>query len=159
MFNIIRRDPLRDVFSMSRAFDRLLDRSLHEVGMGQGEAFDWLLPLDVIEKEDEFLVKASVAGIDPDKIEITYTDNTLTVKADIDEEKESKEKGRYHLRERRVGSFCRSISMPGLVDADKIEAESENGILTLHLPKKEEIKPKRIEVKAKKGKLIEGKAK
>ncbi len=159
MVNIIRRDPLRDVFSMGRALDRLLDRSLHEVGMRQGEAFDWLLPLDVIEKEDEFLVKASVAGIDPDKIEITYTDNTLTIKAEIDEEKESKEEGRYHLRERRVGSFCRSISMPGLVDANKIEAESENGILTLHLPKKEEVKPKHIEVKTKEGKLIEGKAK
>lgn len=159
MASIIRRDPLREAYSMSRALDRMLDRALGDYGMEWDENIQFSLPLDVIEKEDEFLVKANVAGYDPDKIDITYTNNTLTIKGEMKEEKESNEEGRYHLRECRAGSFCRTISMPGLIDSGKIEAETENGILILHLPKKEESQPKRIEVKAKNVKVIESKTK
>ena len=159
MGNLIRRDPLREVFSMSRAFDRWLDRSLGEMGADWEESMGFSLPLDVIENENEFVVKADVAGYDPEKVEITYNNNTLTIKGEVKEEKEQKEEGRYHLRERRFGSFCRSIAMPGTIDQSKIEAETENGILTLRLPKKEEAQPKRIEIKTKKVKVIEGKTK
>ena len=119
------------------------------------------MPLDVIENDDEFIVKADIAGIDPEEVEITYTNNTLTLKGEVkDEREEGKEKGRYHVRERRYGSFVRSISMPGSIDVDNIKAESQNGVLVLHLPKKEEVKPKKIAVKVNtKGNVIEGKSK
>lgn len=159
MSNLIRRDPFREAYSMSSALDRLLERTFSDMGMyweDQGQAY---LPIDVIEKENEFLVKANIAGFDPEKIEITYTNNILTIKGEVKEEKESKEEGRYHLRERRYGSFCRSISMPGMINNNKIAAETENGILTLVLPKTEEAQPKRIEVKTKNVKVIDGKSK
>jgi len=159
MANIIRQDPLREAYSMSRALDRMLDRAFGDYSLEWDENVQFSLPLDVIEKEDEFIVKANVAGYDPDKIDITYTNNMLTIKGEMKEEKETKEEGRYHMRECRAGSFCRTISMPGLIESGKIEAETENGILTLHLPKKEEAQPKRIEVKAKNVKVIESKTK
>jgi len=159
MSNLIRRDPFREAYSMSSALDRLLERTFSDMGMDLEDQGQIHLPIDVIEKENEFLVKANIAGFDPDNIDITYTNNTLTIKGEVKEEKESKEEGRYHLHERRYGSFCRSISMPGMIDTNKIEAETENGILTLLLPKTEEAQPKRIEVKSKNVKVIEGKSK
>jgi len=111
-------------------------------------------PLDVIENDQEFVVKASVAGFDPDKIEITYDDNTLSIKGEVAEENKESEEGKYHIRERSFGSFYRSISMPGVIDADKISADNENGILEVHLPKKPETQPKKISVFAREPKKV-----
>ncbi len=105
------------------------------------------------------MVTADVAGIDPENIDITYTDNNLTIKGELIEEKEEKE-GRYHLKERRHGTFSRTLSMPGAVDVSKIEAETKNGVLNIHLPKKEEVKPHRILIKGGHSpKVINGKTK
>jgi HSP20 family protein len=161
MANIIRRDPFRELMSLDRAMDRMFESMYGEGEFGQESRSGFPMPLDVIENDDTFVVKADIAGIDPDDIEITYTHNNLTIKAEArDEREETEEDGRYHLRERRFGSYCRTISMPGTVDVNAIEAETENGVLILHLPKKEEIKPKRIKVKVNaKKKVIEGKSK
>lgn len=111
-------------------------------------------PLDVIENDAEYVVKAAVAGFDPEKIEITYDDNTLSIKGEVQEENTGAEEGKYHIRERSYGSFYRSISMPGVIDADKITADTDNGILVVHLPKKPETQPKKISISSKK--VIEG---
>ena len=83
-------------------------------------------------------------------------DNVLTIKGETTSDVEKNE-GSYHLRERRYGSFSRSISLGSHITADKIQANYENGVLTLHLPKAEEVKPKRISIKP--SKMIEGKVK
>ncbi len=159
MANIIRRDPFREMLSWNRAMDRMFDRFYNEEESGFGEPLTLKMPLDVIENDNEFIVKADMAGIKPDDIEISFTDNVLTVKGEVADEREEGEEGsRYHLRERRYGTFSRTISMPGTVDVENIQAESDNGILQIHLPKKEEVKPRRIEVKGSK-EVIEGKAK
>lgn len=106
-------------------------------------------PLDVIENNKEYLVKASMAGFDPEKLEITYDNNVLSIKGEINEESEDTSEGKYHVREMRCGTFFRSISMPQQVDQSGISAESDNGILTVHLPKKPEVQPRKVEVKAK----------
>ena len=106
-------------------------------------------PLDVIENDKEYLVKASVAGFDPEKLEITYDNNVLSIKGEVNEETEDSGEGKYHVREMRCGTFFRSISMPQQVDQSAISAESDNGILTVHLPKKPEVQPRKVEVKAK----------
>lgn len=80
------------------------------------------------------------------------SDKVLTIKGETKEENETKQE-HYHLRERHFGSFVRSIALPNSVNADKIEAVNEHGVLTLTLPKAEAVKPKRIEVK----KMIESK--
>lgn len=111
-------------------------------------------PLDVIENDQEYVVKASVAGFDPEKIEITYDDNTLSIKGEVEEENKESEEGKYHIRERSYGSFYRSISMPGVIDAEQIKAETDNGILVVHLPKKPETQPKKISVTAREVKKV-----
>ena len=161
MANLIRRNPVHDMLSWSRAMERMFDRMYEDSDVAFGERMNLRMPLDVLEKDDEFIVKADVAGMDPEKIEITYTDNTLSIKGEMSEElKEEGKEGRYHLRERCFGTFSRTISMPGTVDVENIQAETENGVLQIHLPKKEEVKPRRIENKgAPKQNIIDGKSK
>jgi HSP20 family protein len=155
MFNIIRRDPFREMASMRRMMDRFFDDTLFDQDWESMAGFSGALPLDVEEKDDEFVVSASLPGINPDDLDITYTGSTLTIKGEFKEEKE--EKGRYHLRERRYGSFARSITLPSTMKADKIDASYEAGVLKLRLPKAEEAKPKRIPIKTTLPKMIEGK--
>jgi len=161
MANLIRRDPVREMLSWNRAMERMLDQFYDDGELGFSDQFNLRLPLDVIENDDEYIVKADIAGIDPDNIEITYTNNNLTIQGEVrDEREETEEEGKYHLRERRYGTFSRTIPMPGTVDVADIQAETKNGVLELHLPKKEEVKPKRIEVKVKQGdKVIDGQSK
>lgn len=129
-------------------------RHFNEFGRFMDQSFDWpqryssLLDLnvDVIENDDHFVVKASVPGINPEDVEISFEENVLTIKGEILEEEE-KEEENYHIRERRCGKFGRSFRFPVDVDAETVEATYVNGVLTLNVPKVEEVKPKRIEVK------------
>jgi HSP20 family protein len=145
-------DPFREMMSMRRAMDRLIDGSLGE------EQREWTLnvPLDVSEDEDAYLLKASLPGVDPNDIDITYRDGILTLKGVVHEDKEV-EREQYRVRERRFGSFSRSIQLPSAVRADDIEASYNNGVLRLHIPKTEEVKPKRIPIRgAERQRMIEG---
>ena len=161
MANIIRRDPFREMLSWSRAMDRMMNNFYDDGEIGYNEPLNLRMALDVIENDDEFVVKADVAGIELEDIEITYTDNNLSIKGEMTREHEEQgEGGRYHLRERRYGTFSRTISMPGTVDVENIQAETSNGVLQIHLPKKEEVKPRKIEIKGSGEKnVIEGKSK
>ena len=118
---------------------------------------DWGLPLDVVEDEDSYIIKASIPGIKPDDLDITYNKGLLTIKGELKDESETT-KGQYHLRERRFGRFMRTVSLPTSVKADDINASFQDGILTLRMPKAEEVKPKRISVKSD-NKTIESKVK
>ena len=153
---LTRWDPFREMLNLRSAIDRMFEDAFIGEPLWERTPTAWSLALDVAETEDEFVVKASVPGIKPDDLEITYSGNTLTIKGETKEEKEV-EDARYHMRERRYGSFARSITIPSTVDANAIEADFEDGVLTLHLPKAEEARPKRIEVKT--PKMIEGKMK
>lgn len=152
---LTRWDPFREMISMRRAMDRLFDRALEP---SWSETPVWDLALDVVENKDEFLVKASIPGINPDDLEITFTDNVLTIKGETKEDKEVKDE-QYHLHERRQGMFSRSISLPNRVKAEAIDASYNAGVLTLKLPKVEEVKPKRIAIKVDNARMIEGKSK
>ena len=155
MANIeLRRRYPRDVFGIEPYLDRLfdLDTSLWDLPATS-------FPIDVIETDNEYLVRASVAGFDPEQLEITFESNTLTIKGEIKEENKDEQQGRYHIRERYTGTFYRSVSLPGMIDQNQISAETDNGVLTIHLPKKPEAQPKRIEVKPKSVKVIEEKKK
>jgi HSP20 family protein len=147
MAYMIRRSPYwRNQYNLERAMNRFFDLESEPLPSG--------FPLDVIENDKEYVVKASVAGFDPEKIEITYDDNTLSIKGEIQEENADAQEGKYHIRERSYGSFYRSISMPGVIDAESITADTDNGILVVHLPKKPETQPKKISIGSKK--VIEG---
>lgn len=157
MANLTRWDPFRELMDMRSMMDRMLERSFALPQMGWQATWD--LPLDVVENDDEYVVTASIPGVNPEDLDITFNERTLTIKGVVKGEEE-KEGQRYHLRERWTGSFTRSITLPTRVKADDIQASSDKGILTLRLPKTEEVKPKRISVHSEGGqKVIEGKVK
>ena len=151
---MIRRwDPYREMMMLRNSMDRVVDREL-ALSPGTWKSFNWSVALDVVENEDEYLVKASLPGINPDDLEITFEDTLLTLKGEVKEENEVDET-RYHLRERRYGSFTRTIKMPSGIQSDKIEANYDKGVLELHLPKVEEVKPKKIAITTSTTKVID----
>jgi HSP20 family protein len=105
--------------------------------------------VDVFEKNDKFIVKAEVPGMKEEDIDVSVVGDTLTIKGERKTETEVKEED-YYRCERSYGSFYRSIPLPSAVDASKIEASYEDGLLEVTLPKKAEVKPKKIAVSAKK---------
>jgi HSP20 family protein len=133
--------------SLRQAMDRLFEDSFvrlpHLVATGVGE-----FPLDVYQTENEVVVKAALPGVKPEELDITLADNTLTIKGEHKEEQEAEE-NEYLYRERYYGTFSRSVAMPVKVDSNKAEATFEEGVLTLTLPKAEEIKPKQLKIKPK----------
>lgn len=109
------------------------------------------LDVDMYETESEVVIKAKAPGYKEEDVTITTEDNVLTIEGKIQEENEQKEGGKkYHLKEIRSESFIRSISLPTRVDAEKAEASFENGVITVTLPKMEEVKPKTIAIKTSK---------
>lgn len=151
-----RWDPFREMMVLRNSTDRVVNREL-ALAPSSWKSFNWSVALDVVESEDEYLVKASLPGINPEDLDITFDDNKLTLKGEVKEEKELDE-ARYHLRERRYGSFTRSIKMPSGIESDKIEANFTKGVLELHLPKIEEVKPKKIAITTSSTKVIDATA-
>lgn len=146
--SLMRWQPFEELMSLREAMDRLFEESIVWPR-------SWLAPAaqsfatDIYETEDEVVVKASLPGVKPEDIDVSVVGDTLTIKGEVKEEKEVKEQN-YIRKERRFGSFCRSFTLPVSVNPDKATAEFENGMLTLTLPKAEEVKPKSIAIKAKK---------
>jgi len=147
MTSLIRWNPRRDMFNLRQEFDRLFDSALDQPAWRWHEPMTWGLALDVVENDDAFVVKASAPGVDPDDIDITLTNNILTIKGEYKAD-EKFDEDKYHIRERRIGSFARSVTLPVGVKAEEIEATYASGILTLTVPKAEEVKPRRIQIKA-----------
>ncbi len=150
---LTRWDPFREMMVIRNARDRMFDGDL-ALAPSSWRSFNWSVALDVVENDDEFVVKASLPGINPDDLEITFIDGKLTIKGEVTEE-EKVEEARYHLRERRFGSFSRSIKLPSGIDTEKIDAKYESGVLELHLPKVEEVKPKKITIKTSSPEVID----
>ena len=149
MSSLMRWDPFRDALSLRNAMDRLFEDSFVT------PRFGWIAPvsaagmaIDMYETKDEVIVKAALPGVKPDEAEVTITGDTLTIRGESKEEKEIKEEN-YIRKERHFGSFARSVTLPAGLQADKAEAIFEDGVLTLKIPKSEEVKPKRVKVKAK----------
>jgi HSP20 family protein len=104
--------------------------------------------VDMYQTDDDIVVKATLPGVKPDDIAISVTGDVLTLRGSATEES-GQQNATYYLRERRHGEFSRSLPLPASVVADKAKADFEDGILTLTLPKAEEVKAKTITVKAK----------
>jgi len=123
----------------------LQDSFVRPMGLlGEGGAAA-MLPLDITENENEFIVRASLPGVRPEDVQITAHGDTLTIRGEIKEDQERKD-DQYHLRERRFGLFQRTVTLPTTISADKAQAQFDNGVLTLILPKAEESKPKQIRI-------------
>ena len=147
MNNLSRWEPMRELQTMRTLMDRFFDEPFLAAPQLWSQRNDgFTLPLDVIEEEGQYIVKASMPGVEPDQVEITLNDNVLTIKGETKGESDKNESN-YHVRERRYGSFMRHITLPNAVNSEQVEATHENGVLTLRLPKSEAVKPKKISVK------------
>jgi HSP20 family protein len=125
---------------MDHLFD---DAFTRPVGMSGSS----LPAIDLYQTSDAVVVKAALPGFKPDDVQISVTSDVLTLRGEFKQENEQNDTV-YHLRERRHASFERSLTLPTSVQTDKARADFENGVLTIQLPKSEEVKPKSISIKA-----------
>lgn len=132
------QDEVNDLFG--RFFDDLPLAGLSRTGA-------WLPALDVSEREDAVVVQAEIPGMKREDLDISVQDSHLTLSGEKKESEEHKE-GEFYHSERRYGTFRREIPLPVGVDADNVEATYRDGVLTVTLPKSEEAKPRRIEIKS-----------
>jgi len=143
---IIRWDPFRDLVSLRERMNKLFE----DVASSRGEERDlaassWAPAVDIYETENEVVLTAEIPGIEEKDIEIKVEDSTLTLRGERKFEKETKEEN-YHRIERAYGSFFRSFTLPTYVDQDRIEAQHENGVLKIHMPKRSELKPRKVKI-------------
>jgi HSP20 family protein len=136
--------PMNERRTMEQAMDRLLDETWgrQSAGWRRGERVA-LLPVDVYSTANELIIQASVAGLDPEDIEISIEGETLTIKG---ERKAPLDNVDYYIQERRFGPFGRTLTLNVPIQADQAEAVFDKGVLTLTIPKAEEIRPKTIKV-------------
>jgi HSP20 family protein len=143
--------PFREMEEMGRRFEDFFGRPFLPAMWRRfpSEEMAWSPTIDVLEKEDKFLVKVELPGVKEEDVDVSVTGDMLTISGEKQAESEVKKKG-YYYSESSYGSFSRSITMPSTVDATKIEASYDKGVLEITLPKAPEIKPKKIKVASKK---------
>lgn len=133
--NIIKWNPWNEFTSMDKFF---------EPGMPTSQGF--VPALDVYDKKDSIVVETALAGIDPNKVNISIENDVLMIEGNVEKKKEVDEKN-YYRKEISQGSFHRSVALPASVDGDKADAEYKDGILKISIPKAERAKPKTIKIK------------
>ena len=150
MNNLTRWEPVRETMTLRDAMDRLFDDAFtRPFSLMREGGTAWSSPaIDMYQTDNEVVVKAALPGMKADEVQINVTGDILTLKGELKHEEEKKDRS-WHVREHRWGAFERSITLPTGVISDKAKADFENGILTITLPKSEQVKPRTITVKAK----------
>jgi HSP20 family protein len=139
-----RWEPFRGAATLQEQVNRLFGNVLEHSGE-ESNLTSWAPAVDIYETEHELVVKADLPEVDPKELDIRVENNLLTIRGERKFEKKVSED--HYLRvERAYGSFSRSFSLANTVDAEAIEADYQNGVLTLTIPKREEAKPKQIKV-------------
>jgi HSP20 family protein len=139
-----RWDPFNDLRRMQETMNHLWRG--FGAGTPEGQEMEtWAVPLDVVQQEDNFIIHASMPGVNPDNIDVSIEDNVLTIRGHSAHEAEHQE-GNYLMRERRSGSFYRALRLPDMVDTDQAHPSYEHGILTITIPKAEFKKAKQLKV-------------
>jgi HSP20 family protein len=139
------RSPFRDLARLEREMEDMFSR-LPAWPWGERER-GWAPAVDLIDHEDELVVRADLPGLEEKDIEVTVQDGNLVIRGERKEETEEKKED-YYFSERTYGVFARTLPLPAGVDADRVKATFKNGVLQVHLPKAKEAKGKRIEIKA-----------
>lgn len=137
-------NPINELLRFDTGLSRWFDDDL--LAAGPSPSAGWLPSVDVKETEKEFVLSVELPGVNPKDVSVEVKDGTLTISGEKKFESEEK-KDRYHRVERCYGSFSRSFTLSEKVDETKIGATNKDGVLTLTLPKKEEVRPRKIEIK------------
>lgn len=148
-----RTNPFTDVVSLRDAMDRLFEQSF--IGLERGAAAQErgarTMAVNLCEKDDKYYVQAFLPGVKAEEVEISVNQNTINLKAHIpsDLEKEGAKNYRWYITELGYGDLSRSLTFPAPIDASKIEARQDNGVLTVEVPKAEGARPRQIKVTTK----------
>ena len=135
-----RWDPGAELRRMDEVMNRLW-RNYSGSSNSEGAVEGWAVPIDVRQEGDNITVDASMPGVDPSQINATVEDGVLTIRGQTATETEKKDE-RYYLRERRAGTFHRSVRLPETVDTERAESTYRNGVLSITFPKQETMKAK-----------------
>jgi len=159
--SIVRYDPFRDLRTLQEEVNRLftgsMPRGFDDEGIARGA---WSPSVDIYENKEQIVLEAELPGMKRDDFDLSVENNIITLRGQRQFEKQD-ESDNYHRVERSYGSFTRSFTLPNTVTAEGANAEYKNGVLRVTLPKREETKARRIEIKAENGdapKTIEAKA-
>jgi HSP20 family protein len=146
---LVRWEPVRELTSLQTEMNRLFNTFFDtpgSSGSGNGGALRrWLPPMDLVETEEHFVLRADLPGLSEEDVSIELEDSVLTVAGERKAEHEDKKEGFYRL-ERSFGQFRRSLTLPEGVDADGIMASFDKGVLEVRIPKPEERKPRRVAI-------------
>ena len=145
---IVRWEPSRDLVALQNRVNRILGDRLGHVLGEESLTGTVTPPVDIYECADELVLEADLPGMNLEDFDILVEDNTLTIHGERKQRQDVPE-GSYHRAERCYGVFTRSFSLPNTIDADKIQAGYNNGVLRLTMAKREESKPRQIKVQVK----------
>lgn len=138
-------NPFRDEDRFETDFNRVFNSFWHRGVDDPAVVKGWLPSVDLYEEKGKVVVRAELPGIKKEDITLTLTEDTLTLQAERKQENEVKNE-RYHVREGSYGTFHRVLALPADVKAEKATADYKDGILTIHLPKTEETKARKIKI-------------
>ena len=143
---VVRYDPFRDLRTLQEEVNRLfstnLTRAFDDEGIGRGA---WAPSVDIYENKDQIVLEAELPGMNQEDFDLSIENNILTLRGERKFEKTA-ESDNYHRVERSYGAFTRSFTLPQTVSAEGANAEYNNGVLRVTLPKREETKARRIQV-------------
>ncbi len=145
MTSLMRWNPLRELQEMNEVVNRFLDPWSRSVVEGEQERI-WRMPMDAYMTDDAIVIRMELPGVREEDVQITLENNVLTIAGEL---RPREDDHKYFLRERPAGQFKRALSVGTPVDVSKAEAVFQDGVLTLTLPKAEEVKPKTIAIKKK----------
>ena len=149
MSSITRWDPFRELDDLQNRLSTIFGRAPVKKEGDKREALtvaEWAPLVDIVEDDKNYVIKAELPGLKKEEIKVGVQDDVLTISGERKYEKEEKDK-KFHRIERAYGSFMRSFTIPEDSDGEKVSAEFKDGILRVHLPKTEKVKPKQVEVK------------
>jgi HSP20 family protein len=147
--DLVKWEPFRDLVNLQQSINKLFEESILQWPKRAGVfATAWSFPVDVKETADSVVVKAELPGMEKDDIKVHFVNNQLTIQGE--RKQEAREEGERFLKiERSYGSFYRAFTLDVPVKADEIKANYKNGVLEIIIPKKEEVKPREIQVEVK----------
>jgi HSP20 family protein len=152
---IVRWEPLRELGSLQNEMNRLFNTVFDTPQPGGSTMRRWMPAMDLVETDDNFVLRADLPGLSEEDLKIELEDGTLTVSGERKAEHESENEGYYRV-ERAFGSFSRSLTLPQGIDPEAVTASFDRGVLEIRVPKPEERKPRRIEIGTGGQKTIEG---
>jgi HSP20 family protein len=146
IMNLVTYDPFRELRSLQDEVNRVFSSSFNRSGDNEMMRGAWSPSVDIYENKDQIVLEAELPGMRPENVDISIENNVLTIHGERKFEKKD-EQDNFHRVERSYGSFTRSFTLPPTVTSDNVDASFDNGVLKLTLAKREEAKPRRIEIK------------